>query len=521
MKHKILLIAILLLGIFLRLYKLGTIPNSYTPDEVAQGYTAYSILNTGKDEWGSRNWLSLRSFGDYKPPIQTLLMIPSIKVFGLTPFAVRFPNAIFSIFVLFLTYLVSQQLFKNKNISLLATFLICISPHLLPMSRIALEANLTVVLTLLGFYLYLSFPALSAILFGLTFFTYHSSKIFTLFIILALVIFHKKISKIFVIVLSVFLLILFLNNQSARTGDIIITHPTDNWSGLSSDQYEITQNGSPRILTRLLNNKITYTGRIFLQNYFSYLSPQFLTTIGAGETTYGMIPGFGIIGYIASIGLIYAIYFAIKHKSNRALNLLFIILLFCPAIPALAKGSYSANRISIISPFIQIIAAYGLFTLFKNKLIKYVLIVLLVLESSYFLQTYYFRSNQILSNGMLFGHQEAINYLKQFPDQTIIYSRKLSEPQAYVAFFEKIDPALTQKDFSNIKKDFTFLDQVGEYRLKNYIFKNIDYVKDSQLPNTILVGRPNEIPEDNVDVTIFYPSATNREPAIVIHHETN
>lgn len=521
MKYKILLILILSLGIFLRLYKLGSIPNSYTPDEIAQGYTAYSIINTGKDEWGSRNWLNLRSFGDFKPPLQTLLMIPSVKIFGLNTFAVRFPNALLSIIVLFLTYLISQQLFKNKNISLLATFLVSVSPHLLPMSRLALEANLLIILTTLGFYLYSSFPVFSAIFFGLTFFTYHSAKLFTPFLILSLIFYHKKISKVFLVILSIFLIILFINSQSVRTGDIAITHPTDNWSGLSSDQYEINQNGSPRILTRLLNNKITYTGRIFLQNYFSYLSPQFLTTNGAGETTYGMIPGFGLLGYIASIGLIYTIYLIIKFKSNKALNLLFIIVLFCPIIPALAKGTYSANRISVISPFLQIISAYGLIMLFKSKLLKYALITLLVVESSYFLQTYYFRSNQILSNGMLFGHKEAINYLKQFPDQTIIYSRKLSEPQAYVAFFEKIDPALTQKDFANIKKDFTFLDQVGEYKLKNYIFKNIDYVRDSQLPNTILVGRPNEIPQDKVDVTIFYPSATNREAAIVIHHETN
>ena len=114
MKIKIILVFILILGTFLRFYKLGSLPNSYSPDELAQGYTAYSILQTGKDEWGSRNWLSLRSFGDYKPPIQTLLMIPSIKIFGLTPFAVRFPNALLSVFTLILTYLISQKIFKNS-----------------------------------------------------------------------------------------------------------------------------------------------------------------------------------------------------------------------------------------------------------------------------------------------------------------------------------------------------------------------------------------------------------------------
>ncbi|MFA5750600.1 MAG: glycosyl transferase, partial [Candidatus Shapirobacteria bacterium] len=108
MKYKIYLILILVLAIFLRFVKLGNLPNSYTPDELAQGYSAYSILNTSKDEWGSSNWLNLRSFGDYKPPLQTLLMIPSIKVFGLTPFAVRFPNAFLSIFTILLTYLIAN-----------------------------------------------------------------------------------------------------------------------------------------------------------------------------------------------------------------------------------------------------------------------------------------------------------------------------------------------------------------------------------------------------------------------------
>jgi 4-amino-4-deoxy-L-arabinose transferase-like glycosyltransferase len=144
MKNKIILTVIVLLGAFLRLVNLGNLPNSYSPDELAQGYTAYSILQTGKDEWGSRNWFNLQSFGDYKPPIQTLLMIPSIKLFGLTPLAVRLPNAIFSIFTILLTYLISDLIFKNKKISLFSALFISISPWALPMSRIALEANLIV-----------------------------------------------------------------------------------------------------------------------------------------------------------------------------------------------------------------------------------------------------------------------------------------------------------------------------------------------------------------------------------------
>ena len=154
MKPKFILIFIIVLGAFLRLINLGSLPNAYSPDELAQGYTAYSIIQTGKDEWGSKNLFNLQSFGDYKPPIQTLLMIPSIKLFGLTPFAVRLPNAIFSIATILLTYLIAKLLFNNSQIGLLSSLFVCLSPWSLPMSRIALEANLVVFIISLATYLF-------------------------------------------------------------------------------------------------------------------------------------------------------------------------------------------------------------------------------------------------------------------------------------------------------------------------------------------------------------------------------
>ena len=197
MKNKFFLAIILILAAFLRLYKLGSLPNSYTPDELAQGYTAYSIIQTGRDEWGSQNWLNLRSFGDYKPPLQTLLMIPSIKIFGLTPFAVRLPNAIFGIATVLITYLIAQQLFDNTLISLLSSLFMSVSPWSLPMSRIALEANLVVFIISLAVFLFIKsvkdkqfFLFLTSVaLFGLSLFTYHSAKIFTPLLILILTIY--------------------------------------------------------------------------------------------------------------------------------------------------------------------------------------------------------------------------------------------------------------------------------------------------------------------------------------------
>ena len=324
MKNKLLLILIVFIGSLLRLINLGSLPNSYTPDELAQGYTAYSILQTGKDEWGSSNILNLRSFGDYKPPLQTLLMIPSIKIFGLTPFAVRFPNAFLSIFTILLTYLIAIHLFKNQNIGLLSALIMAVSPWSLPMSRIALEANVVVFIISLATYLFLKSAnnknfflfIISIIFFGFSLFTYHSAKIFTPLYLLILF-FYQKIyrQKIFTIILiSIFSLSFIFHYQtthqikSSRTNDIAIFNPTDGWRGVSNNQYEMSQNGLPYLVVKTFYNKIVYLGEIFTQNYLSYFSPQFLITQGAGETTYGMIPGFGVLGIIPTFGLILLFY---------------------------------------------------------------------------------------------------------------------------------------------------------------------------------------------------------------------
>jgi len=547
MKNKIFLILILVLAAFLRLIKLGDLPNSYTPDELAQGYTAYSILLTGKDEWGSTNWLNLRSFGDYKPPLQTLLIIPSIKIFGLTPFAVRFPNAFLSIFTVLLTYLISYQFFKNKNISLLSTLFMAISPWSLPMSRIALEANVVVFIISLATFLFLKSSqtknyflfALSIIIFGVSLFTYHSAKIFTP-LFLFFLFFYQKIyrQKVFTIIFVVLFGLLFLfhfqtTNQikSSRTNDIAIFNPTDQWRGVSNNQYEMTQNGLPYTIVKIFYNKLVYLGEIFSQSYFSYFSPQFLITQGAGETTYGMIPGFGVLGIVPTFGLFILFFLVVKNKYSefkRPIIFLSLTILIAPLIASLAKGQYSGNRMSLMMPFIQIISTAGIVLFIENlspkikKITSCLIFFIFIFTSGVFLQRYFFQGNQILAKGMLYGHKEAINFVKNNSDvDQVIYSRKLSEPQAYVSFFEKIDPSITQLESKNWLKyeteNVSFLDKLGEYNLGKYTFRELSISSDKNLPNAILIGRSDEFLDTKPDYIIYYPSIIEPPEAIYIY----
>ncbi|GAI80456.1 unnamed protein product, partial [marine sediment metagenome] len=82
----ILVFLIFFFSLFLRLFKLGDFPLSLNRDEAAIGYNAYSILKTGRDEWGEKLPLSFKSFGDYKMPLYIYFTVPFIKIFGLNEF---------------------------------------------------------------------------------------------------------------------------------------------------------------------------------------------------------------------------------------------------------------------------------------------------------------------------------------------------------------------------------------------------------------------------------------------------
>ena len=110
-----LFIATLVVGIFLRFYRLGGIPDSLNWDEVSWGYNAYSILKTGHDEHGAFMPLSFKAFGDYKQPVYVYLTSLSVGLFGLNPFSVRFSSAFLGVLTIPFVWLLVFELFKKEK----------------------------------------------------------------------------------------------------------------------------------------------------------------------------------------------------------------------------------------------------------------------------------------------------------------------------------------------------------------------------------------------------------------------
>src|SRR3989338_5723329 len=229
MKTKKIFWAILVLAFILRFYKLGEVPLSLDWDENSNAYNAYSILKTGRDEYGNFLPLTNRSFDDYKPPLYMYLEIPVVALLGLTPLAARLPSAIFGFLTVPLIYFLTKKLFEKSNVSghpfdklrmtlspskgqwsvvksesiaLLAMLMLSISPLHLQFSRGAFESTVGLFFVVFGVYMFLlGFEKKSiliftfaSLLFILSMYTYHAYRIFSsLFIISLFFIYFKEI----------------------------------------------------------------------------------------------------------------------------------------------------------------------------------------------------------------------------------------------------------------------------------------------------------------------------------------
>src|SRR5579883_434909 len=108
--------AILVVAFFFRFYNLALVPPSASLDEATIGWNAYSLLHTGHDEYGYHLPILLRAYDDYRPALYVYLVIPFIKLFGLSVLSVRMPSVIMSLATVAMSFfLVKSMLFQYKK----------------------------------------------------------------------------------------------------------------------------------------------------------------------------------------------------------------------------------------------------------------------------------------------------------------------------------------------------------------------------------------------------------------------
>lgn len=533
------LLGIIILAFVLRVAGLSNFPVGFTPDEASFGYDAFSLIETGKDQWGRLFPLVLESFGDFKSPLLSYLAIPFVWLFGLTKVAIRLPNALLGTASVFVVYLLTLNLFpKKKVLAYFSSLLLAISSWHIMMSRGAFEANLTTFFLPLGILLFLKglkskkYLNWSAVVLGLNLFTYHSAKLVTpLIFVFLIILYWKKVKRHIKLPVGIFGIFFVVTIYTFSLGAGSRVKEIGVMSGALVDaakvRIELINEGMNPTLARLLHNKYETAARRFVNNYGQYFSPRFLFIDGPAEATYGMLPGRGVLYWFELPLLLAAVFYLVKKGyKKRSVLILFFWLLVAPVPAALAMGrGYAGNRSVIMLPSVQIILALGGYYIYEylkrkinRKLLSkffYVSAGLVLLFFANFFKEYFVNSPALVAQSMLFGRLEMVEAIGGYEGRQVVVSRRLSEPQIYIAFKSRWDVKDYQENIVNWDykgANVNWVDQIPEYSLGNYLFRNIE--KEDLVSGNILVGKPEEFP-DNIIPTdiIYYPDGS---PSIVI-----
>ncbi len=154
----IILITVILIAVVLRFWGLASNPVSLNIDEVAYGYDAYSILKTARDQYGTFLPLTFKSVGDYKNPVLIYLTVPSIKLFGLNEWAIRFPTALLGVLSIPIFFWLIYSLTKKYTFALMGAGLLAISSCHIYYSRFASDHLMGVFFLILGVTFFLKIP---------------------------------------------------------------------------------------------------------------------------------------------------------------------------------------------------------------------------------------------------------------------------------------------------------------------------------------------------------------------------
>lgn len=549
----IFLFLILLIGGFLRFFQLGAIPSSLDWDEVALGYNAYSILHTGKDEFGKQLPFVLQSFGDYKPALYTYLTIPSIMVFGLTPFAVRFPSALFGTLTIVLVYFLVRKLFSGekyqisfRNISfdipLLTTFLFAVTPWHIQFSRAAFESNVGLFFNLAGIVLFLyglknsRLLFITALSFAASIYTYQSEKVFVpLLLGLLVILFFKEIQRVrfHELAAGIFLLVLLLPMLHFTLFDERGLARAKGASIVQSPKSVVTENHLLRGITNqenndtfgmIFDNRRTLYVKAVVENYLSHFNLKWLFIKG-DFTLRHQPPGMGHLYLVALPFFLIGLYILLFGQFQRRTKiLLFGWFLITPLGASITWDVPNAVRTLNFLPLFQIFIALGIIGsitwCMKREYLKRIgpgviaifILCLFLFNIAYYLNQYFRQYNYFASSEWQYGYDQAIEAVQQHKadyERVIVSNEKpLDQSQIFFLFYLQYSP---KELHEAVKKKVQGVD----YAFGEYVFKHVDFGKDAPAQKTLYVlPAEKHVPSEMHTLQVIHYE--NGEPAIKI-----
>jgi len=573
---KIILLVILIIASFLRLWKITEVPVSLFGDELDVGYQAYSILKTGRDYNGNFLPLHFHSIAEWRTPLYLYTCVPTVAIFGITPLGVRLPAAIFGILNVLLMYLLVSELLnygsrsmdskkrnsfltKSQVIALVSSAFLAVSPWHLQYSRAAFEVTQLLFFYLSGIYFFiktLSNPKyfwLCALSLGLTPWIYSTAKFFTpMLLVFLFIVWFKDILAIqrkelvngiatfFILGIPLVYAIFFSGGGQRFSYISVFSDPAMEGTIGFARQIDAAAESPNRsvlekISTRIIHNKYSYWGGIIINNYFTSFSTNFLFNMGDLNRRHN-IEGMGELHKLDVIPLLSGLIMFFGFYKNKKVKILIAFWILGGVLPSslTRDGGNHATRLIVILPPIMFLLSYGLvefIALFKNrwKIVVLTCYLLTLSLSFYFYQHNYWVHNPWYSERWWHaGFEETIKYLKANENKydKIIFSNANEPPQIFFAAWYPYPPNEWQKGFKTVKIDgFSDLenigkyyigqmDKIGIYDLNKYLPDNSLYVAVEREVKINLIMEPGRVPPGlKLIKYVAYPSG---EPAFYL-----
>lgn len=470
---------ILLLGLLLRTWGGELLPPSLNWDEVSLGYNAYSVWQTGRDEWGQALPAYFRAFGDYKLPGYIYATVVWVAAFGLTPSAVRLTSVVAGELLIVVAYLLGRRV-HSRRAGLVAALLVAGSAWTVWLSRVAVEANLAALFMALGGYLVIKDrPVLGGVFLGLATWTYNGLRIFApLFLLWFLVLKKGKVSVWGWIVAATVVLVTFwqviLPEGLARYRWLALVD-----SGAVAKIVEKRQTSNlPAGLTRLVHNRLTYFVTQGAANYVSYFSPQFLFSRGGNHYQFS-VQGAGLLSWANAVPLVVGIVFLVNQRQKFSAQMLLGWLFLAPVAGSLTRDAPHVLRSVAWLPVPQVVAALGLVVLVQavrqprwRQIIWGGYFVWLLITTEFWLTNVVPGYIKAYSPAWQYGYRQVVEYTRTnyAAYDSIVVTKKYGEPHEFFLFFWPWDPRAYQVDNRLVRyrrSDWYWVDSFANFQFVN------------------------------------------------------
>lgn len=525
---------IFLLGLFLRIVWLDISPPGFNADEATLGYNAYSLIKTGKDEWGQSWPLTFKSFADYKPGLYVYLAIPFIALMGLTELAVRLPSILLGALSVVFIYLLSKEFFQKETMALSSAFLLAVSPWHLHYSRGAWETNVATFFILAGVWTFLKGLRSSRWLWlaGLSLlasmYTYQSPRVIVpTLVLLATVFYGKKLAvktnivlALTLLLLSVPLLLTFVGNTGlARFQGVSIFSDIGPLNRINQDRGEHQNPDS--FWAKFYHNKLTNYGRNFLKGYLDHFSPDFLF-INGDVIKRNKVPGMGQLYLFEMVTLILGVYFLLKRKLEHG-KVVWWWLLVAPLAAALTFQTPHALRAHNMVVPLTLLSGLGLGVLIEKiwqlgGILKYWLLVPVGLVGLFFISSYLDQYHLHLPKYYAleweYGFSQMVPFIMENKERykKIVITDRYDQPYVLLLFYARYDPMKYQQQSKKVMEGKFGFSTIASF--DKFEFRPITKEEIPDGLNTLFVGTKDEFSEFDVPLKVI--NFPNNTPAFKI-----